>query len=181
MSRIGKQPITFKDGTKVSFSNHVLKVEAGKATLTQDIDPCVRVEVDDGGRVLTLGRVDDSKRSRAMHGLYRSLAANMVQGVEQGFVKKLEIQGVGYNAKIQGKSLTLNIGFNAPVTLPVPEGLTVETPTPTNVTVSGANKQAVGQYAAEVRAVRKPEPYKGKGIRYEGEIVRRKVGKSLGA
>ena len=181
MSRVGKQPINFKDGTKVSFSGGVLQVEANKVALTQDVDPCIQVDIDDGGRVLTLTRVDDSKRSRAMHGLYRSLAANMVEGVEQGFTKKLEIQGVGYNAKMEGKTLTLNIGFNAPVKLPVPEGLTVETPSPTNISVTGASKQSVGQFAAEVRAIRKPEPYKGKGIRYADEVVRRKVGKSLGA
>jgi large subunit ribosomal protein L6 len=181
MSRIGKQPISFKDGTKVSFQGGLLKVEGGKSTLTQDVDSCISVEIDEGGRVLTLTRADDSKRSRSMHGLYRSLAANMVEGVEQGFTRKLEIQGVGYNAKMAGKTLTLNIGFNAPVKMPVPEGLTVEAPSPTNITVTGASKQAVGQFAAEVRAIRKPEPYKGKGIRYEGEMVRRKVGKSLGA
>ena len=179
MSRIGKQPVALAGGTKVSVSGATVTVEAGGTKLTQDVDPCIAVAVDDGQ--VTLTRADDTKRSRAMHGLYRSLVANMVEGVEKGFEKKLEIQGVGYSAKMQGKNLVLAIGFNAPVTIPVPAGLTVETPAPTQISVKGADKQQVGQFAADVRAVRKPEPYKGKGIRYEGEFVRRKVGKSLGA
>jgi large subunit ribosomal protein L6 len=117
----------------------------------------------------------------SLHGLYRALAANMVAGVEKGFEKRLEIQGVGYQAKVQGKDLVLNIGFNQPVKMPVPAGLACEAPTPTQIIIKGADRQLVGQFAADVRAVRKPEPYKGKGIRYEGEYVRRKVGKSLGA
>jgi large subunit ribosomal protein L6 len=177
MSRIGKQPISWKDGTKVSFSGALLTVEGGGTKLSQEFDPCVKLAIDESARTATLTRVDDSKRSRAMHGLYRALAANMVEGVQGGFAKKLEIQGVGYNAKMEGKTLVLNIGFNAPVKMPVPAGLEVEAPTPTSLVVKGADKQAVGQFAAEVRAVRKPEPYKGKGIRYEGEYVRRKVGK----
>jgi len=114
-------------------------------------------------------------------GLYRALAANMVLGVERGFERKLEIQGVGYSAKLEGKALVLQIGFNKPVKMPVPEGVSCEVPGPTNIVVRGADKQRVGQFAAEIRRVRPPEPYKGKGIRYEGEYVRRKVGKSLGA
>ena len=181
MSRIGKQPVSWKTGTKVSVSKQLLTVEGSGTKLTQAIDPCLVVDIDDTARTATFTRVDDTKRSRAMHGLFRSLAANMVTGVEEGFEKKLEIQGVGYNAKVQGKTLVLNIGFNAPVKLPIAAGLTVEAPSPTNITVKGPDKQVVGQFAAEVRAVRKPEPYKGKGIRYEGEFVRRKVGKALGA
>lgn len=181
MSRIGKQPVIWKDGTKVSFAGQLLTVEGGKTTLTQELDPCIKVTIDEDTRSAVFTRRVESKRSRAMHGLYRALAANMVEGVEQGFVKRLEIQGVGFNAKMDGTSLTLNIGYNAPVKLPIPAGVTVVTPTNTSVIVTGANKQMVGQFAAEVRALRKPEPYKGKGIRYEGELVRRKVGKSLGA
>lgn len=181
MSRIGKQPITWKDGTKLSLTGQVLTVEKSGLKLSQRFDECIRLSIDESARTATLTRVDETKRSRAMHGLYRALAANMVEGVESGFVKRLEIQGVGFNAKVDGKVLVLNIGFNAPVKMPVPEGLDVVAPTPTSVVVKGADKQAVGQFAAEVRAVRKPEPYKGKGIRYEGEAVRRKVGKSLGA
>lgn len=181
MSRIGKQPVRWESGTKVSMSGGVLKVEKEKSSLAQAIDPCIAVEIDDGEQAIRFTRTDDTKRSRAMHGLYRSLAANMVEGVQKGFEKKLEIQGVGYSAKLEGKSLSLSIGFNAPVKMPVPAGLSVEVPAPTQITIQGPDKQSVGQFAAEIRAVRPPEPYKGKGIRYVGEFVRRKVGKSLGA
>jgi len=181
MSRIGKKPVTWSDGTKLSMSGAVLTVEVGKGSLSQEIDDCIIVEIDDGARSANFVRRDDSKRSRAMHGLYRSLAANMVEGLEKGFEKQLEIQGVGYNAKVEGKQLVLNIGFNAPVKVEIPAGLDVQLPIPTRVNIKGADKQVVGQFAAEVRAVRKPEPYKGKGIRYVNEFVRRKVGKSLGA
>ena len=181
MSRVGKQPVKWESGTKVTRSGDTIRVEAGKVVLEQEVDPCIDVQIDDDQRTATFVRRDDSKRSRAMHGLYRSLIANMVQGAEKGFEKKLEIVGVGYGAKMEGKNLVLNIGFNAPVKMPVPEGLTVETPSQTEIAVKGADKQVVGQFAAEVRAIRKPEPYKGKGIRYANEFVRRKVGKSLGA
>jgi large subunit ribosomal protein L6 len=182
MSRVGKQPVQWASGTKVSLSGTKVRVEAGKTVLEQDIDPCIKVEIDEGERTATLTRNnDDSKRARAMHGLYRSLVANMVEGAEKGFAKTLELHGVGYNAKLEGKTLVLNIGFNAPVKLPIPAGLEVEVPQPTQVNVKGADKQAVGQFSAEVRAIRKPEPYKGKGIRDSTETVRRKVGKSLGA
>ena len=181
MSRIGKQPVVWASGTKVSRKGATIRVEVGKTVLEQDVDPCITVEIDDDSRTATLTRADDTKRSRAMHGLYRSLVANMVEGAEKGFSKTLEIHGVGYNAKLQGKTVVLNIGFNAPVQKPVPAGLTIEIPQPTQIIVSGADKQSVGQFAAEIRAIRKPEPYKGKGIRYSDEFVRRKVGKSLGA
>ena len=179
MSRIGKKPIVWGASTKFAFKDDVVTVEAGKAKLEQWIDPCLKLEIDEGGRTANFTRVDDTKRSRAMHGLYRSLVANMVEGVEKGFEKKLQIEGVGYSAKAQGKNLVLNIGFNAPVTMPVPEGLELEVPAPTSIVIKGASKQQVGQFAADVRAVRKPEPYKGKGIRYVGEHVRRKVGKAM--
>ena len=181
MSRIGKQPVNWASGTKVSCSGDSVRVEAGKAVLEQVVDSCIEMALDDEARTVTFTRKDDTKRSRAMHGLYRSLVANMVEGVEKGFSKTLEIHGVGYNAKLVGKSVVLNIGFNAPVKKPVPAGVTVVIPQPTQVVVSGADKQSVGQFAAEIRAIRKPEPYKGKGIRYSDEHVRRKVGKSLGA
>jgi len=181
MSRIGKQPVVFASGTKVSFQGGTLTVESSKGKLSQDIDPRITVDINDGDRVLTFGRATEDREARALHGLYRSLGSNMVEGLEKGFSKTLEIIGVGYNAKVQGKKLVLNIGFNAPVNMPVPEGLTVEAPQPTEIKISGADKQKVGQFAAEIRAVRKPEPYKGKGIRYRGEYVRRKVGKALGA
>jgi large subunit ribosomal protein L6 len=179
MSRVGKQPVTWKEGTKVSFSGGVLKVEAGKNSLTQAIDPSIRVEVDEKARRATFTRAVDDRRERALHGLYRSLCAGMVKGVEQGFEKRLSIEGVGYNAKLEGKKLVLALGFSKPRTLDIPATLVVECPVPTQVVVKGPSKQLVGQFAAEVRAIRPPEPYKGKGVRYEGEYVRRKVGKSL--
>jgi large subunit ribosomal protein L6 len=181
MSRIGKQPVNWIAGTEVSMSGAVLTVKRDKVTLTQDIDPAISVAVDAGERTMVFTRADDTRQTRALHGLFRALAANMVTGVEKGFEKKLEIQGVGYQAKVQGNDLVLNIGFNQPVKLPIPAGLACETPIPTQIKIKGADRQLVGQFAADVRSVRKPEPYKGKGIRYEGEYVRRKVGKSLGA
>jgi large subunit ribosomal protein L6 len=181
MSRIGKQPVVWANGTTLSQSGGTVKVAAGKVTLEQSVDPCIVVSIDAEKRSAEFTRQDDSKRTRAMHGLYRTLVANMVEGVEKGFAKKLEIHGVGYNAKLQGKNLVLNIGFNKPVTLPVPAGLELDVPQPTQIEVKGSDKQVVGQFAAEIRAIRKPEPYKGKGIRYADEFVRRKVGKSLGA
>lgn len=181
MSRIGKQPVIWAAGTEVSLAGTVLTVKRDKVTLTQDVDPAISVRLDDAKRTAVFERAEDTRKARALHGLFRALAANMVDGVEKGFEKKLEIQGVGYQAKIQGKTLVLNIGFNQPVKMPVPAGLVCDVPTPTQVIIKGADRQLVGQFAADVRAVRKPEPYKGKGIRYEGEYVRRKVGKSLGA
>ncbi|MED5330506.1 MAG: 50S ribosomal protein L6 [Planctomycetota bacterium] len=181
MSRIGKQPVTWKSGTKVSFADGVLTVESGNGKLSQDTASSVAITIDDDARTATVSRVEETREARAMHGLYRSLFANMVEGLEDGFVKKLEIHGVGYNAAVQGKSLVLNVGYNAPIELSIPEGITCEAPQPTVLSVSGVDKQLVGQFAAEIRAVRKPEPYKGKGIRYADEYVRRKVGKALGA
>ena len=179
MSRVGKQPVEFASGTKVSFSGVTLTVEASGKKLTQDIDPCIEVSVEDGKATFT--RRNDSKQARAMHGLYRSLASNMVEGVEKGFEKKLEIIGVGWNAAAQGKQVVLNIGFCHPVNIPLPDGVTAECPNATTIVIKGADRQAVGQTAAKIRMVRPPEPYKGKGIRYSGEYVRRKVGKAFGA
>jgi large subunit ribosomal protein L6 len=181
MSRIGKQEVRWASGTKVSLTKGVLRVEAGKAALTQEVDKRIEIELDEQARRATFRRTVETREARALHGLYRALAANMVLGVEKGFERRLDIQGVGYNTKLEGKHVTLNIGFNKPVKLPVPTGLTCELPQPTQVIIRGADKQLVGQFAADIRALRPPEPYKGKGIRYEGEYVRRKVGKSLGA
>ena len=181
MSRVGKQPVRWADGTKVSVAGQTLKIETSKVTLTQEVDPAIRMIVEDKDRKLRFERVTEGRRERALHGLYRSIAAGMVEGVEKGFVKKLEIQGVGYNAKVEGKHLVLSVGFNKPVRKVIPAGVTVELPQPTYLILKSANKQVIGQFAAEIRATRKPEPYKGKGIRYDGEVVRRKVGKSLGA
>ena len=181
MSRVGKQIVRWKDGTKVSFASGVLTVETGKASLNQALDPRIEVEVDGAARTARFTRTEETAQARALHGLYRALAANMVSGVEKGFEKRLDIQGVGFNAKVEGQTLVLNVGFNKPVKLPIPPGLTIEVPQPTLVVIKGADKHLVGQFAADARGVRPPEPYKGKGVRYEGEHVRRKVGKSLGA
>jgi large subunit ribosomal protein L6 len=180
MSRVGKQPVNWKEGTKVSFSAGVLKVEAGKHALEQPIDAAIKVTLDDKARQVTFERAADGRRERALHGLYRSLCAGMVKGVEGGYSKRLLIEGVGYNAKLEGRKLVLSLGFSKPRTLDIPATLVVEAPQPTEVIVKGPSKQLVGQFAAEVRAIRPPEPYKGKGVRYEDEHVRRKVGKSLG-
>ena len=179
MSRVGKQPVSWKSGTKVSFAGGTLKVEGGKAVLTQVIDPAIDVAIDEKARTATFTRRSDDRRERALHGLYRSLCAGMVKGVEVGYEKRLDIQGVGYNAKLEGRNIVLALGFSKPRTLPIPAGLVIETPTPTLVVIKGPGKQLVGQFAAEIRSIRPPEPYKGKGVRYEGEYVRRKVGKSL--
>ena len=179
MSRVGKQPVTWKEGTKVSFANGALRVEAGKNVLTQVVDGAIQVQIDEKARSATFTRASDDRRDRSLHGLYRSLCAGMVKGVEQGYEKRLEIQGVGYNAKIDGKNLVLALGFSKPRVLPIPAGLVIEVPVPTQVLVKGPSKQLVGEFAAEVRSIRPPEPYKGKGVRYEGEYVKRKVGKSL--
>ena len=179
MSRVGKQPITWKEGTKVSFANGVLRVEAGKNTLTQVVDPAIKVAVDDKARVATFTRSVEGRRERSLHGLYRALAASMVKGVETGYEKRLDIQGVGYNAKLEGRKIVLSLGFSKPRTLEIPAGLVIETPTATLVVIKDANKQMVGEFAAQIRSIRPPEPYKGKGVRYEGEYVKRKVGKSL--
>jgi len=181
MSRIGKQPVSWSEGTKVTLSGRVVTVESKAGSLSQPIDHGIAVEIDEAARTATFTRPTNEKRQRGMHGLYRALVANMVEGLEKGFEKRLEIQGVGYNAKMEGEALSLNIGFNTPVKVAIPEGLTVECPTPTEVVVKGVDKQLVGQFAADVRRARPPEPYKGKGIRYAGERVRRKAGKSLGA
>ena len=180
MSRIGKQPVPLPASVKASFDGGALSVEGGGKTLSQSIDSRITCEIDDGAREIRFSRSSDETESRALHGLYRALAANMVKGVSDGFEKRLSIVGVGYNAKIQGNTLVLQIGFCHPVEVPVPQGLTVEAPAPTSIVVKGADKQQVGQLAAEIRRVRPPEPYKGKGIRYENEEVRRKQGKSLG-
>jgi large subunit ribosomal protein L6 len=179
MSRVGKQPVTWKEGTKVSFAAGVLKVEGGKSKLTQVVDKSIQVAVDDKARQAVFTRTSEGRRERSLHGLYRSLCAGMVKGVEQGFEKRLDIQGVGYNAKIEGRKIVLALGFSKPRTLDIPEGLVIETPTATLVVVKGASKQLVGEFAAKIRSIRPPEPYKGKGVRYEGEYVKRKVGKSL--
>ncbi|HEY6836913.1 MAG TPA: 50S ribosomal protein L6 [Gaiellaceae bacterium] len=175
MSRIGRQPIQIPAGVSVSITAGRVMVNGPLGELSQDVTPRMKVEQQDDAIVVT--RPTDRGDDRALHGLTRSLIANMVEGVTNGFQKRLEIQGVGYRAALRGTDLELSVGYSHPVVLKAPAGITFEVPTQTEVIVKGIDKQQVGQIAAEVRKVRPPEPYKGKGIRYEGEYVRRKVGK----
>jgi large subunit ribosomal protein L6 len=175
MSRIGKSPIALPAGVSVSISPGRVMVNGPLGELSQQVPQRIKVEENDGQLIVT--RPTERGDDRALHGLTRSLVANMVEGVTKGFAKTLEIQGVGYRASMRGTDLELNVGYSHPVVKKAPQGITFEVPQPTQVIVKGIDKQKVGQVAAEVRAVRPPEPYKGKGIRYEGEYVRRKVGK----
>jgi large subunit ribosomal protein L6 len=175
MSRIGKSPIELPAGVSVSLSPGRVMVNGPLGELTQDVPRRITVEQADGE--LLVKRPTERGEDRALHGLTRSLVANMVQGVTQGFQKTLEIQGVGYRAGLRGTSLELSVGFSHPVVVEPPQGITFEVPQPTQIIVRGIDKQQVGQIASEIRRVRPPEPYKGKGIRYEGEYVRRKLGK----
>ena len=175
MSRIGKQPIQIPDGVDVEVKPGMVKVKGPKGELTQVVSQDMKVAVDNG--TLTVERPTDRGEHRALHGLTRSLIANMVEGVTEGYEKRLEIQGVGYRARLQGKALELSVGYSHPVPVPAPDGIEFEVPQPTQIVVRGIDKQLVGEIAARIRRVRPPEPYKGKGIRYAGEHVRRKVGK----
>jgi large subunit ribosomal protein L6 len=175
MSRIGKQPIELPAGVSVSIAPGRVMVNGPLGELTQQVP--VRMQVDQEDSTIVVKRPTERGDDRALHGLTRSLIANMVEGVTNGFQKRLEIQGVGYRAALRGADLELSVGYSHPVVLKAPAGVTFEVPTATEVIVKGIDKQQVGQIAAEVRKVRPPEPYKGKGIRYEGEYVRRKVGK----
>jgi large subunit ribosomal protein L6 len=176
MSRIGKKPIPVPSGVTVTVDGSTIKVKGPKGELTREIRREIKVEQEDG--TLTLSRPDDSKENRAYHGLTRALIANMVEGVTNGFKKTLEIIGVGYRAEKKGEELVLTVGYSHQVKYPQPAGITLTAQTPTVVIIEGIDKQKVGQVAAELRAVRPPEPYKGKGIRYQGEQVRRKAGKA---
>ena len=175
MSRIGRAPITVPEGVTVDISGQHVAVKGPKGALEHTVVEPIRIS-DDGG-VLTVTRPTDRGPHRSLHGLTRTLVANMVQGVTEGYSKQLEIVGVGYRATLKGGSLELAVGYSHAVTIEAPEGISFEVPAPTQVVVRGIDKQAVGQVAARVRDVRRPEPYKGKGIRYLGEEVRRKVGK----
>jgi large subunit ribosomal protein L6 len=175
VSRIGNAPIPVPDGVTVTIEPARVAVAGPLGTLQQQVPTRMKIEQRDGEVVVT--RPTERGEDRALHGLTRTLVANMVQGVTQGFEKKLEIQGVGYRAALKGTDLELNVGFSHPVTVKPRSGIAFEVPTPTEILVKGTDKQQVGQTAAEIRKVRPPEPYKGKGIRYEGEYVRRKVGK----
>ena len=175
MSRIGKRPIELPAGVNVSISPGRLTVNGPLGELQQTVPQRMQIKQEDG--TITVARPTERGEDRALHGLTRTLIANMVEGVTNGFEKRLEIQGVGYRAALRGTDLELNVGFSHPVVVKPRQGITFEVPVPTQVVVRGTDKQIVGQTAAEIRSVRKPEPYKGKGIRYQGEFVRRKVGK----
>lgn len=176
MSRIGKKPITIPAGVDVVFEHGVLTVKKGNASLSQKIDQNIRVNIADNE--ITLERDSDQKEVRSLHGLYRSLVNNMVEGLDKGFEKKLRIEGIGYRAEKQGNKLVLNVGLSHIVEMVEPEGITYDVPANNSIIVKGADKQLVGEMAAKIRAVRPPEPYKGKGIRYENEVVRIKEGKT---
>jgi large subunit ribosomal protein L6 len=175
MSRIGKKPIPVPEGVTVDVKPGRVSVKGPRGELSQAVSPAMKVTQTNGD--LTVERPTDRGEHRALHGLTRSLIANMVEGVTDGFEKRLEIQGVGYRARLQGKSLDLSVGYSHPVSVVAPEGIEFEVPTPTQIVVRGIDKQLVGEIAARIRRSRPPEPYKGKGIRYAGEHVRRKVGK----
>jgi large subunit ribosomal protein L6 len=175
MSRIGRQPIPVPAGVTVSIEPELVRVNGPKGELSERVNRDMKVEQSDDQIVVT--RPTDRGEHRALHGLTRSLIANMVQGVTAGFEKRLEIQGVGYRAQLRGRDLELALGYSHPVSIKAPDGIEFEVPQPTRITVKGASKQQVGEIAALIRKQRKPEPYKGKGIRYEGEYVARKVGK----
>ena len=179
MSRIGKQPVAVPTGVKVRVADGKVWVEGPKGKLEQPYHRNMKVEFDDSAKVVRVIRPDDERQNRALHGLTRSLIANMVEGVTKGFEKRLKIEGIGYQARMDKKAVVLTVGYANAVAMQPPEGVTVVLTDPTTIIISGADKQKVGQFAAEVRKVRKPEPYKGKGIRYENEQVRRKEGKSF--
>ncbi len=177
MSRIGKAPVAVPSGVEVTLGDRTVTVKGPKGTLSRVIPGDIEITQDDG--TLTFLRPNDERRNRALHGLTRSLVNNMVVGVTEGFRKELQIVGVGYRAEAQGpNALRLNLGFSHPVNVAAPEGITFEVPVPTQVIVTGIDKEVVGQVAANIRSIRKPEPYKGKGVRYAGERILRKAGKA---
>jgi len=176
MSRIGKQPVAIPAGVTVQIDGRDVRVKGPKGEVATRIPAEITARIDDGH--VMVERAGDGTRDKSMHGLARSLVANMVAGVTEGFTKRLEIIGVGYRAEASGQTVRLNLGYSHPIQYPVPEGIEVKTPSPTLIEVSGADRQVVGQVAAELRGLRPTEPYKGKGIKYEGEHVRRKAGKT---
>ena len=182
MSRIGRKPVPVPANVKVAIDGETVAVEGPKGKLSFTHKPAITVKYDAAGNQILVTRADDERESRALHGLTRSLVQNMVVGVTTGYSKRLEIVGVGYQAQLKkANTVALQVGYANQIALEAPAGVTVTVPDPTHVVVAGSDKQAVGQFAAEIRKVRPPEPYKGKGIRYEGEVVRRKAGKAFGA
>lgn len=179
MSRIGKQPVPLPKGVEVQLQAGTLSVKGPKGSLEMKVHPDMQIAIEDG--TLTVSRPSDEANHRALHGLTRSLAANMVQGVTEGFERKLEIVGVGYRAEKKPTGILLHLGYSHTIEYPAPEGIELDVPTQTEVRVKGADKQKVGQVAAEIRGFRPPEPYKGKGVRYAGEHIRRKAGKTAGS
>ncbi|CAM4476378.1 50S ribosomal protein L6 [Paenibacillus phoenicis] len=176
MSRIGRKPITVPSGVDVTLDNSVITVKGPKGTLTRELHKDIKVTVE--GNVITVERPSDNKLHRSLHGTTRSVVSNMVSGVTEGFSKSLELVGVGYRASLSGKKLVLNVGYSHPVEITPEEGIEFEVPSNTKIIVKGINKERVGEYAAKIRSVREPEPYKGKGIKYEGERIIRKEGKA---
>ena len=176
MSRIGRMPIAVPAGVEVKIDGNIVTVKGPKGTLTRTVNDNITVTLDNG--VITVTRPNDLKENRSLHGLNRTLIANMVKGVSEGFTKELEINGIGYRAAKQGKDLVLNIGYSHNVVMTEIEGISIEVPSPNKIIISGPDKQKVGQFASEVRGKRPPEPYKGKGIKYVDEVIRRKEGKA---
>jgi large subunit ribosomal protein L6 len=179
VSRIGKKPVAIVQGVKVHLAERDIKITGPKGELKATVHPDISLEVADG-QVL-VKRHTEEKKHRALHGLWRALVQNMMTGVTTGYTRKLELVGVGYRAEMKGKKLQLLLGFSHPILFAAPEGVTIEAPTQTNITISGIDKMLVGQVAAKIRSFRPPEPYKGKGVKYEGERVRRKAGKAAAA
>lgn len=178
MSRIGKYPVTFDDKSNVTVAGQLVTVKGAKTSLKYELDSRITAKLD--GKNLVLTRKDDSKESKSLHGLYKVLLSNAVKGVSAGFTKSLEMHGVGYRANVQGKKLELALGFSHPINFDIPEGIEIKVDKQTTVIVTGADKAQVGQVSAKIRGFRPPEPYLGKGVRYVGEHIRRKAGKSAG-
>lgn len=179
MSRIGKKPISIPQGVKVQVEGALVRAEGPKGKLAQPVPPGLSAAIENNH--LVISRSGDDRRVRALHGLARALVANMVAGVKEGFERKLEIVGIGYRAQLQGRNIQLALGYSHPVIFPLPEGITAEIDKQVAITLRGADKALLGETAAKLRGLRKPDPYKGKGIKYAGEVIRRKVGKKAGA
>jgi large subunit ribosomal protein L6 len=178
MSRIGKKPIDVPAGVTVTLEGRTVTVKGPRGTLSRALPPIVSVQIE--GNVVSVVRPNDETASKAMHGLTRTLVANMVEGVTKGFQKNLDIVGVGYKAEAKPYGLLMSLGYSHQIEVKAPEGIKLNAPTPTSIVVDGANKEVVGQVAAEIRSLRPPEPYKGKGVKYQGEVIRRKAGKAGG-